>query len=225
MNTQFTLGISKPCSENFNNFKTTKAGGFCSSCKKDVIDFTGKSSSEILNYFKENTSKNTCGRFADFQLGKYIEPIQKSKKYSFWKGLGLACLSIFSFNTVQAQEAKTKTEILESKKIVQGRIAVQKDIFVKGTVSDNAGPLPGVSILLQGTSVGTDTDFDGNFEFPKKLKKGDVLILSFVGMISQKIVIENKESLKNITLKIDLTPSTCIIMGAVAVKKVFSSKK
>jgi len=35
---------------------------------------------------------------------------------------------------------------------------------ISGTVTDDAGlPLPGVNVLIEGTSTGTQTDFDGNY--------------------------------------------------------------
>ena len=51
---------------------------------------------------------------------------------------------------------------------------------VSGTVTDEAGPLPGVNILIKGTTTGTDTDFDGNYSI--QAKQGDVLMFSYVGM-------------------------------------------
>jgi len=39
---------------------------------------------------------------------------------------------------------------------------------VTGTVSDESGPLPGVSIIIIGTSTGTETDFDGNYSIINK---------------------------------------------------------
>ncbi|MEJ7644660.1 MAG: carboxypeptidase-like regulatory domain-containing protein [Chryseolinea sp.] len=41
---------------------------------------------------------------------------------------------------------------------------------------------PGVNVILQGTEVGTNTDANGRFEFPQKLKQGDVLVFYFIGM-------------------------------------------
>ena len=55
-----------------------------------------------------------------------------------------------------------------------------QDRIISGTVSDESGPLPGVSILIDGTTRGTETDFDGNFTI--NAKTGDVLRFSFVGM-------------------------------------------
>lgn len=227
MKNQFTLEINKPCSEKFSNFTPTKAGGFCGSCQKEVIDFTGMSSQEILHYFKENSHKKTCGRFANYQLGRYTETKHTSKSYSFWKGLGLACLSLFTFNTVKAQE-KDKTVVKTSlTNSTTQETKANQEIMVKGIVSDESGPLPGVSVLIQGTTNGAETDFDGKFEFKEPLKKGDVLIFSFVGMETKKVVIENNQSVSNILMNIDVTMALdeCIIAGEVTVKKVYKSSK
>ena len=56
---------------------------------------------------------------------------------------------------------------------------------VTGTVSDTSGPLPGANVTIDGTSTGTVTDFDGNFELAAS--SGDVLVFSFVGYVTQKI--------------------------------------
>ena len=51
---------------------------------------------------------------------------------------------------------------------------------ISGVVSDNDGiPLPGATIVIQGTSTGVTTDFDGNFTI--SADNGDVLVVSFVG--------------------------------------------
>ncbi|HIP47863.1 MAG TPA: SusC/RagA family TonB-linked outer membrane protein [Lutibacter sp.] len=51
---------------------------------------------------------------------------------------------------------------------------------ISGTVSDETGPLPGVSVLIKGTTRGTETDFDGNYALQANV--GDVLQYSFIGM-------------------------------------------
>ncbi|MFV0247439.1 MAG: SusC/RagA family TonB-linked outer membrane protein [Tenacibaculum sp.] len=51
---------------------------------------------------------------------------------------------------------------------------------ITGTVSDESGPLPGVTILKKGTTQGTETDFDGNYAI--QAKAGDLLLFSYVGM-------------------------------------------
>lgn len=66
--------------------------------------------------------------------------------------------------------------------------ASQKDNIVKGTVLDERGEtLVGVSVIIQGTSIGTATDSKGRFEI--KAKKGDVLLISSIGFITEKVTV------------------------------------
>lgn len=51
---------------------------------------------------------------------------------------------------------------------------------VSGTVSDEAGPLPGVNVIIKGTKTGVETDFDGKYSI--QAKQGDVLQFSYIGM-------------------------------------------
>lgn len=222
MKNQFVLEINLPCLENFDRFTPTKTGGFCDSCQKNVVDFTKMNSHEIIHYFKINKGKNTCGRFNRQQLRNYIEPKQQTSISNFWKRIGLASISLLSTTLLNAQEVKTaETTALQKNSINQQ----QKLFKISGTVIDEAGPLPGVHIILKGTNIGAETDFDGNFEFPKKLNKGDVLIISFVGYESQKVIIDSNSSSYNINLKVNMKSDSCVLLGKVAVKKIFSSKK
>lgn len=61
--------------------------------------------------------------------------------------------------------------------VVQVSFAQEKT--VSGTVSDKDGSLPGVSVLIKGTTKGTDTDFDGKYSI--KANVGDVLVFSYLG--------------------------------------------
>lgn len=135
---------------------------------------------------------------------------QRSKKINYLIGIAFVCLTLFSITTTQAQDVTT---------------LIDKNFAVKGNVSDETGPLPGVNILLQGTSIGTATDINGDFEFPKKLSKGNILVFSYLGLTPQKIVIKNEESASKINLKIDMTLTEILIVGKVATKKVYKSKK
>ncbi|APG63889.1 SusC/RagA family protein [Tenacibaculum todarodis] len=55
-----------------------------------------------------------------------------------------------------------------------------QDRTVSGTVSDSTGGLPGVGVLIKGTTQGVETDFDGKYSI--KTKTGATLIFSYVGM-------------------------------------------
>ncbi|HBK71371.1 MAG TPA: hypothetical protein DDZ39_06925 [Flavobacteriaceae bacterium] len=225
MKNQISLEIKTPCTENFNKFQPTSNGGFCASCKKEVIDFTKMNTQEITTYFKNNNTKNTCGQFNKTQLGTENSPFKQEKKLGFFRRIGLACLALFIGNTLQAQGIIKQTENSEDKPSKTSTVNFKKDILVKGNVTEGSVPLPGVSILLEGTTIGTETDFDGNFEFLQKLKKGDVLVFSFIGMTSQKVTIDNANSASKIELQVNMKMDSCVLLGKVAVKKVYSSKK
>jgi len=76
-------------------------------------------------------------------------------------------------------------------------ITYAQEKTISGTVSDETGPLPGVSIIKKGTSQGTETDFDGKYTL--KAKTGDILVFSFVGMKTEEKTIGTSNSI-NVTM-------------------------
>jgi TonB-linked SusC/RagA family outer membrane protein len=70
-----------------------------------------------------------------------------------------------------------------------------QSLSVKGKVTDQEGiPIPGVSILVKGTTNGTITDINGIYQFNVS-SKDDVLIFSFIGMKTKEIVIDNQKDI------------------------------
>ncbi|WP_299624783.1 alpha-2-macroglobulin family protein [uncultured Tenacibaculum sp.] len=69
---------------------------------------------------------------------------------------------------------------------------------VSGVISDISGPLPGVNVQVLGSSKGVETDFDGKFSID--VKKGDILVFSFVGMRTREIQVTN---FSNIILRLE----------------------
>ena len=58
---------------------------------------------------------------------------------------------------------------------------------LSGTVTDAQGvPLPGADVMIKGTSIGTVTNFDGNFKIESPETEG-LLMISYVGFISQEL--------------------------------------
>lgn len=80
---------------------------------------------------------------------------------------------------------------------------VQQNKSLTGVVNDSQGlPLPGVTVLLKGTTTGTVTNFDGQFTFDVPDTDG-VLVFSFIGFQAQEIEI-GSQTLFNITLQEDV---------------------
>lgn len=74
---------------------------------------------------------------------------------------------------------------------------------IHGTVIDNNGePLPGVNVMIKGTSTGTITDINGHYTLSADEK--DVLVFSFIGYVTQEIVVGSRRTL-NVTLHEDVT--------------------
>ena len=73
---------------------------------------------------------------------------------------------------------------------------------VKGVVTDADGSLPGVSVTIQGTTSGAQTDFDGNYTI--KASQGDVLVFSYLGYKTEVRTV-GSETVINVTMTEDST--------------------
>ncbi|GAF02601.1 carboxypeptidase-like regulatory domain-containing protein [Saccharicrinis fermentans] len=72
--------------------------------------------------------------------------------------------------------------------------------LIKGKVVDSLGkPIPGVSVVLKGTTLGTITGVDGSYTISGNLPTEGILIYSFIGMKSQEKSISG-QSIINVTL-------------------------
>lgn len=70
---------------------------------------------------------------------------------------------------------------------------------ITGTVLDKNEPIPGAIVVIKGTSIGTQTDFDGKFSI--SAKNGESLIFKFVGYYDYELEIGEKISNYTIILK------------------------
>lgn len=71
---------------------------------------------------------------------------------------------------------------------------------ISGNISDETGPLPGATIIVQGSTTGTVADFDGNYSI--SAGTGDVLVFSYVGFSAQEVSVGSQN-----TIDIVLMPS------------------
>ncbi|MGC1203894.1 MAG: SusC/RagA family TonB-linked outer membrane protein [Flavobacteriaceae bacterium] len=70
---------------------------------------------------------------------------------------------------------------------------------VSGVVSDASGPLPGVNVIVKGTTTGSVTNFDGEFQI--NANTGDRLVFSFLGYLTKELVVTGNTL--NVTLEED----------------------
>ena len=81
---------------------------------------------------------------------------------------------------------------------------------VSGTVNDDSGPVPGVSIVVKGTTTGTTTDFDGNYTI--NANNGDTLVFSYVGYDTQEIIVSGNTL--NVTLQSGVALDEVVLIGS-----------
>jgi len=87
---------------------------------------------------------------------------------------------------------------------------------ISGTVTDDNGvPLPGATVLVEGTQNGVSTDFDGNYSI--NASSGDTLVFSFVGYSNQSVVVGSSATV-NVSLQPDNALSE-VVVTALGVKR------
>ncbi len=97
----------------------------------------------------------------------------------------------------------------------------QNERIIKGIISDGNGPLESVNIVLKGTKTGTATNSKGEFTFPKPLKTGDVLLISYLGYETIETSIKGDTTFLRLNLSDDLIEFS----GALNSDKPYKSKR
>ena len=100
--------------------------------------------------------------------------------------------------------------------VVQLSFAQEKTI--SGTVTDDSGlPLPGVNIIVKGTTNGTQSDFDGNYSIATAV--GQTLVYSYVGFDAQEMPVTASSSKMNVTMVAGEALETVVLTGYGGVTK------
>jgi TonB-linked SusC/RagA family outer membrane protein len=95
-------------------------------------------------------------------------------------------------------------------------IFAQSTITGKVTAKEDGLPLPGVNIVVKGTTTGTITDFDGNYSL--KAESSDVLVFSFVGYSPQEISV-GTSTVINVSLVSESIGLDELVVTALGIKK------
>ncbi|HPR86373.1 MAG TPA: carboxypeptidase-like regulatory domain-containing protein, partial [Prolixibacteraceae bacterium] len=145
-----------------------------------------------------------------------LKQIESQSEYYFYynndevKALGDVSINVDKKNIQEVMEKLLSGTNLEYK-IIDRYIAlkkkneggaeavVQQQKSISGKVVDSAGsPLPGVTVVVKGTTNGTITDFDGAYTISRIPEKA-TLVFSFVGMKSVEVEVGSQKSI-NVTL-------------------------
>ena len=109
------------------------------------------------------------------------------------------CLALFGIETSMFAQGGTRT--------------------IEGRVTDGTNnPLPGVTVIIDGTITGTTTGMDGSYSI--KAKSGEVMVFSFIGYTSGKVTVVNATTSYDVVLKVDAELiSDVVVIGYGTVKK------
>ena len=96
------------------------------------------------------------------------------------------------------------------------QISFAQERIVTGVVSDNSGlPIPGVNVLVKGTKLGTQTDFDGKYSI--KASPNQTLVFNFVGMKTQEITASSATI--NVKMKDNAVELEGVVVTAFGIKR------
>lgn len=89
---------------------------------------------------------------------------------------------------------------------------------LKGKVTDELdAPLPGVTILIKGTTNGTITDFDGNYVL-SSVKENDIVVFSFIGMVNQEFTYSGQATI-DVKLLTNTQEMDEVVVTALGIKR------
>jgi len=211
----------------------TAAGRHCAACQKTVVDFTQKTDAEILAILRQATSA-TCGRLRASQLGRPLVDPAPGPRWRAWLGAVLAAGSVLGATEAAAQVSPNyysggpapttgpATTPAPAPPVAGAALAAATPapatggglVLLRGIVTDSATHegLPGVTVLLDGTSTFVSTDITGAFALPVAAGSAPVqLAISFIGYATQRPFAAPSQPL-SVALKIDT-----YMLGAVAI--------
>ncbi len=220
MSKKITINIPKPCSENWNEMTIQEKGRFCLACQTTVIDFSKMSKEEIIEFFK-NPPQKVCGRFKQDQLKTYQLETAKHRFLGHWFGLFLS-YQVLALSPLIAQNPAEQAQTIRQNPSIY---TPQKLVF-QGRILDSLekSEIPGGNILIKGTNVRTQSDAEGKFSLALEesyfLNNQVVVQISFIGFMTQEIMIEKDSILQNyeILLKADdrvLSGDVIVVVGAI----------
>ncbi len=95
--------------------------------------------------------------------------------------------------------------------------AQQTTITGKVTSIDEEGPLPGVNVIVKGTTIGTVTDIEGNYRLNVP-ESAETLMFSFIGYVQKEVEIGNRTTV-NISMETDVAQLSEVVVTALGIER------
>ncbi|WP_083729858.1 carboxypeptidase-like regulatory domain-containing protein [[Flexibacter] sp. ATCC 35208] len=201
---KYIVSIPEPCTVPLQDMTPMPGGKYCSSCQKQVVDFSGMTNQQMITYFEKHP--NCCGSFLPSQLDKEI--IIKPGRTWMPAALIAGMLALVIPESGKGQYKLT------------------------GIVHDSTShdPLASVTVIVmdrQGktTNTGTTTNADGTFSLliPEEYETGLKVQLRYVGYEIKKVTVPEKQLKANEPTRWVLDMSAAVL-GMPAIVYVKSSR-
>ncbi|WP_339921783.1 TonB-dependent receptor [uncultured Cyclobacterium sp.] len=155
--------------------------------------------------------------FADDQLNADSKIVLKPGRKSVYEIL-------YEISAKTALKFKQVNNTIYVGKMPESKISPEEEVElmapIKGVVKDvNGAPIPGATVVVEGTTVGTVSDLDGNFSID--VPEGKALLISFIGYESQRIVPGSQTQL-SIVLEEDQTSLDEVVVVGYGVQEKLS---
>lgn len=177
-----------------------------------LIEMENKAVSEVLDEIERQSE------FRFYYNGRIVDTDRKVTVHA-------QKASVFDVLEQLFKDSQVGYKVVDKDVILMERDAsnnapVLQGISITGKVTDSNGdPLPGVSVMVKGTSRGTATDANGAYTLPVP-DENATLLFSFIGFISQEVVVGNKRTV-NVTLNDDfLQLEEVVVVGYGTQKKI-----
>jgi len=95
-------------------------------------------------------------------------------------------------------------------------VAMAQERTITGIVSDSSGPIPGVNVVVKGTTRGVQTGFDGKYAI--KATQGEILVFSFLGMQNIEKTV-GTSNVMNVVMKDDSKNLQEVVVTAVGISR------
>lgn len=201
MTSSFHVKIKAPCHESWQHMQPNGQDRHCLACRKEVVDFTGMSDGELLQYL-QRAGAGGCGRFTQEQLNRTYTAAQKKAAFSFRHGWGVLVSIYLLASEPVAAHTKFNAAVewvagpINTRSALHGSLSravvTERDSVrtIAGVVTDETSgePLAGVVVVIKGSSRGTVTDSIGRFTLRVDDAVGRIrLVASVVGYQSREV--------------------------------------
>ncbi|MDM1371857.1 carboxypeptidase-like regulatory domain-containing protein [Myroides marinus] len=194
---KYRIEIPEPCHEDWNLMTPQDKGRHCAVCDKVVVDFSKASKQEIINHIKKEGK--ICGRIPRQYIGLNLEE-EKIRKSFGLNGMVATMVNLLALTTISTavaqekpkvesvcQDTKTSTPLAT---LVQSTTKNENTRVIKGKTYEGGLELPGVTIMIKGTDIGTQSNLAGEYELvvPEKYNtKRLTIVASFIGLSDVKV--------------------------------------